>query len=173
VVTDDEEVAELARRLRFHGSKDKQTFTEVGYNSRLDELQAAALRLLLPELEGWTSARREAAAAYERHGLGEYVELPRTSQGAEHAYHLYVARHEQPDELAAGLAERGIAARGYYRVPTHCQPAMAPYADGAELPGTDTAARTNLALPMGVQLDEDAVREVVAACAAVAGTMSH
>ncbi len=173
IVTDDDEVADLARRLRFHGSKDKQTFTEVGYNSRLDELQAAALRLLLPELDGWTAARREAAAAYERAGLGDHVELPRTTAGAEHAYHLYVARHERPDDLAAALGERGIAARGYYRVPVHRQPAMAAYAPAAELPGTDEAARTNIALPMGVELGEDAVREVVDACAAVAGTMSH
>ena len=61
IVTDDDEVAELARRLRFHGSDDKQTFTEVGYNSRLDELQAAVLRVLLPELDGWNAARRAAA----------------------------------------------------------------------------------------------------------------
>ena len=59
VVTDDDEVAKLARRLRFHGSDDKQTFVEVGYNSRLDELQAAALRVLLPELDGWNAARRD------------------------------------------------------------------------------------------------------------------
>ena len=68
VVTDDDEVAKLARRLRFHGSDDKQTFVEVGYNTRLDELQAAALRVLLPELDGWNAARRAAAVAYERAG---------------------------------------------------------------------------------------------------------
>src|SRR5215208_4552794 len=62
IVTDDDEVAELARRLRFHGSTDKKTFTEVGYNSRLDEMQAAALRVLLPELDGWNERRRAAAA---------------------------------------------------------------------------------------------------------------
>ena len=76
IVTDDDEIAERARVLRFHGSKDKITFTDVGYNSRLDELQAAVLRVLLPELDGWTERRGEAAAAYERLGLGEHVRLP-------------------------------------------------------------------------------------------------
>lgn len=164
VVTDDDDVARLARRLRFHGSDDKQTFVEVGYNSRLDEMQAAVLRILLPELDGWTAARREAAAAYERHGLGEHVALPQPADGAEHAYHLYVARSERADELAAALTERGIGARGYYRVPVHRQPATRRYAT-AELPGTDDAARTGLALPMGTGLSEEAVGEVVEACA--------
>ena len=81
VVTDDDDVAALARRLRFHGSEDKRTFTEVGYNSRLDELQAAVLSLLLPELDGWNERRRAAAAAYERLGLGEHAELPQPVDG--------------------------------------------------------------------------------------------
>ena len=86
--------------------------------------------------------------------------------GAEHAYHLYVVRSERADELAAALGERGIGARGYYRVPVHRQPAMARYAAGVpELPGTDAAARTGLALPMGTGLSDEAVREVVEACA--------
>ncbi len=128
MVTDDDDVARLARRLRFHGSDDKTTFVEVGYNSRLDELQAAALRILLPELDGWTEARRAAAGAYERDGLGEHVALPRPVAGAEHAYHLYVVRSERADELAGHLAEHGVGARGYYRVPVHRQPAMARFA---------------------------------------------
>jgi len=167
VVTDDDDVARLARRLRFHGSDDKTTFVEVGYNSRLDEMQAAALRVLLPELDGWNAARRGAADAYERHGLGEHVTLPRPAEGVEHAYHLYVARHERASALGDHLKERGIGARAYYRVPTHRQPATAQFAhDGLSLPGTDEVARTHLALPMGTGLADEAVREVVAACAA-------
>jgi dTDP-3-amino-3,4,6-trideoxy-alpha-D-glucose transaminase len=152
IVTDDDRVAELSRLLRFHGSTDKQTFTEVGYNSRLDEMQAAVLRVLLPELDGWTERRRAVAAAYERAGLGEHVRLPATIDGASHAYHLYVVRSER--ELAIG--------RGYYRVPSHRQPAIA---SGVELPGTEEAARTNYALPMGTDLTEGQIEEVVAACA--------
>jgi dTDP-3-amino-3,4,6-trideoxy-alpha-D-glucose transaminase len=169
IVTDDEQLAERARVLRFHGSRDKETFTDVGYNSRLDELQAAALRVLLPELDGWNAARRDAAAAYEREGLGDSLELPRPVAGAEHAYHLYVARHAKPDRLVEALREREVHARGYYRVPVHLQPAMARYRSAQPLPGTEQAARQNIALPMGSALSADDVRQVVAACAAVAG----
>jgi dTDP-4-amino-4,6-dideoxygalactose transaminase len=148
ITTDDDELAERLRILRFHGSKDKTTFTDVGYNSRLDELQAAVLRVLLPELDGWTERRNEVAAAYERLGLGEHVTLPRATSGARHGYHLYVVRSER--ELPLG--------RGYYRTPVHRQPAIAVE---VELPGTEEAARTNFALPMGPDLSDDQVREVV------------
>jgi len=148
ITTDDDELAERVRILRFHGSKDKSTFTDVGWNSRLDALQAAALRVLLPELDGWTDRRLEAAAAYERLGLGEHVKLPQAAAGVRHGYHLYVVRAER--ELPIG--------RGYYRTPVHRQPAIA--AD-VELPATEEAARTNFALPMGPDLTEDQVRQVV------------
>ena len=167
VVTNDDETAERVRRLRFHGSDDKVTFVEVGYNSRLDELQAAALRVLLPELDGWNTKRRAAADAYEREGLAELAAPPRAVEGAEHVYHLYVARHERADELASALSERGVGARGYYRVPTHRQPAMAEFGADAELPATDEAARTHLALPMGPLLTQEDVREVVGALASL------
>ena len=166
IVTDDDDVARRARRLRFHGSDDKATFLEVGYNSRLDELQAAALRILLPELDGWNAARCAAAAAYERAGLGNHVALPLAAVGSQPVHHLYVVRHDKADELAAALAARAIGARGYYRVPAHRQPATACFAPaGLHLPGTEEAARTHLALPMGTALSGDAVREVVDACA--------
>jgi dTDP-4-amino-4,6-dideoxygalactose transaminase len=104
--------------------------------------------VLLPELDGWTRRRRAVAGAYERLGLGEHVELPRSAEGARHAYHLYVVRSER--ELPIG--------RGYYRTPVHRQPAIA---SDVELPATEEAARTNYALPMGTDLTEDQVREVV------------
>jgi dTDP-3-amino-3,4,6-trideoxy-alpha-D-glucose transaminase len=167
VVTDDDQVAERVRRLRFHGSRDKVTFVEVGYNSRLDELQAAALRVLLPELDGWNARRMAAAEAYEREGLAEHASPPRPVDGAEHVYHLYVVRHERPDELASLLAGRQVGAQGYYRVPVHRQPAMAQYAAGVDLPGTDEAARTHLALPMGPLLTQEQVRTVVQAVASL------
>lgn len=156
IATDDDEVAALARRLRFHGSDDKRTFTEVGYNSRLDELQAAVLNLLLPELDGWNERRRAAAAAYERLGLAEHAELPATVEGAEHVYHLYVVRNHHLEGVGTG----------YYRVPCHLQPAMREWgADSLELPGTREAALTNVALPMGKDLAEAQIEEVVQACA--------
>lgn len=164
LVTDRDEVAERARRLRFHGSDDKLAHTEVGYNSRLDAIQAAVLRVLLPHLDRWNEARRAAARAYEDNGLaGTGLSPPAPGPAAEHVYHLFVARHERPDELIEALGRQGVEARAYYRIPVHRQPAMAAQAD-LELPGTDLAARTNLALPMGPELGEGSVAEVVAAC---------
>jgi dTDP-4-amino-4,6-dideoxygalactose transaminase len=154
IVTNDDELAERMRILRFHGSKDKTTFIDVGWNSRLDELQAAALRVLLPELDGWIERRRAVAAAYERLGLGDHVALPRPAEGAGHAYHLYVVRSER--ELPIG--------RSYYRTPVHRQPAMERFARD-ELPVTDELAATLIALPMGTELDSAQVDAVVAACA--------
>ncbi len=165
IATDDDEVAQLARTLRFHGSADKQSFQYVGYNSRLDELQAAILRVLLPELDRWCDGRRAAAQAYAEAGLGAHVELPVVPIGANPAWHLYVVGHDRPDELLEGLAQRGIQARGYYRTPVHRQAAMAPWGRDAVLPVTDELARTTLALPMSPVLGADQARQVVAAIA--------
>jgi dTDP-3-amino-3,4,6-trideoxy-alpha-D-glucose transaminase len=168
ITTDDDRVAELARALRFHGSRDKQTFDYVGYNSRLDEMQAAILRVMLPELDAWSDGRRAAARAYAEAGIERYVTPPGLPAGAEAAWHLYVVTHPRADELIAGLREQGVGARGYYRTPLHRQPAMAPYAPPAgSLPVTDELGRTNLAVPMSPTLDSDRVGEVVAALAAV------
>jgi dTDP-4-amino-4,6-dideoxygalactose transaminase len=161
VVTDDDEIAEAARTLRFHGSRDKVTYTEVGYNSRLDELQAAVLRVLLTELDDWTEARRAAGRAYAEAGLGELVTLPRATAGADPAWHLFVVRHARADELARALTARGIGSAAYYRTPVHRQPAMAEFAATVELPATDELARTHLALPMGPWLGAAQAAEVV------------
>ena len=163
IATDDDHVAELARALRFHGSRDKQTFEYVGYNSRLDEIQAAILRVLLPELDGWTERRRTFARAYEEAGLGRRVRLPVVPASAEPAWHLYVVAHDEADRLIESLNAAGIQARAYYRVPLHRQPAMAPYAAGVELPATDALAATNLALPISPVLSAEDAAEVVAA----------
>jgi dTDP-4-amino-4,6-dideoxygalactose transaminase len=166
IATDDDRVAELARALRFHGSRDKRQFDYVGYNSRLDELQAAILRVLLPHLDQWAEGRRAAARAYLEAGLRDHVDVPIPPQDVQPAWHLYVVRHARPDELVAALGQAGIQARGYYRTPAHRQPAMAPYADGAMLPVTDELSRTNLALPMSPVLGPDQAAAVVAAIAA-------
>jgi dTDP-4-amino-4,6-dideoxygalactose transaminase len=163
ITTNDDQIADLVRRLRFHGSRDKQTFSELGYNSRLDALQAAILRVQLPHLDAWSHGRRAAASAYERSGLGELVALPRALPGSQPAWHLYVVRTSQPDALAAAVATDGIAARGYYRVPVHEQPPMREYAPPAALPGTREAARTNLAIPISPVLSPGQVDEVVSA----------
>ena len=168
VTTSDPALAETIRTLRFHGSRDKKTFELVGHNSRLDELQAGILRVQFPHLDGWADGRRAAARFYEEAGLGELVTLPVATEGSQPAWHLYVARHERADELLAVLKDAGIGARSYYRLPTHLQPAMAPYAPTVELPGTAEAARTNMALPMSPVLTREQADEVVAAMGALA-----
>jgi dTDP-3-amino-3,4,6-trideoxy-alpha-D-glucose transaminase len=165
IVTDDAEVADQARMLRFHGSRDKVLYEQVGYNSRLDELQAAILRVQLPHLDGWADGRRAAGAHYAAAGLGSVVTLPTPTAGARPAWHLYVVRSDAVDALAAALGTAGIGCRAYYRTPIHRQPAMARAID---LPGTDEAARTHLAIPMSPVLGRAAVDEVVAAALLVA-----
>jgi dTDP-4-amino-4,6-dideoxygalactose transaminase len=160
ITTSDATIAERVRTLRFHGSRDKETFEEVGYNSRLDELQAAVLRVQLPHLDGWADGRRAAARRYAASALAGLVSLPKPTAGAEPAWHLYVIRSERADELEAALRAQGIEARSYYRVPVHRQPAMAVELD---LPGTEEAARTSLALPISPLLSAEQVEEVASA----------
>ena len=148
--------------LRFHGSRDKISYEEVGYNSRLDELQAAILRVQLPELERWATHRHGVGEWYAQAGLGELVALPAIPAGTRPAWHVYVVRHERADDLAAALQAGGIGSRAYYRTPIHRQPAMAAFA-GAELPATDELARTHLALPVSAAMRRDQVDEVVGA----------
>ena len=165
VATDDEAVATAARRLRAHGSEDRLIHREVGFNSRLDELQAAALRVLLPHLDQWTGARRGVAAEYAASDLGNLVELPVETRGGESCHHLYVVRSERRERLAADLSAAGIGARAYYSTPLHLQPAMGAYRPAAALPVTEEAADRSLALPMGPALEAAQVEEVVSAVA--------
>jgi dTDP-4-amino-4,6-dideoxygalactose transaminase len=170
IATDDDDVADAARLLRYHGSHDKLVFEQAGYNSRLDELQAAALRVLLPHLDTWTEGRRAAAAAYERAGLGELVTIPRAAPGVQPAWHLYVAHHPAADRLIDALARVGIQARATYRTPNHRQPGMAPWGAGLNLPVTDALARTSLALPMSPTLTPAQAQAVTDAIRAALGS---
>ena len=161
VAANDNELADRVTLLRFHGSREKRDFQAVGYNSRLDELQAAVLRLFLGELDGWNRARREAAARYEELGLGELCELPPDEPA--HVYHMYVVRSSERDRLAEALGAAGIGHASYYVTPMHLQPAMRylGYREGS-LPETERAARENLALPMWAGIPAEAQERVVA-----------
>jgi dTDP-3-amino-3,4,6-trideoxy-alpha-D-glucose transaminase len=163
ITTRDAEVAERVRALRFHGSRDKQTFEQIGYNSRLDELQAAILRVQLPHLDAWADGRRAAAEYYEHSGLGERVGLPRATEGSRPAWHLYVIRSDRAVEVETALRAAGIEARSYYRRPIHLQPSM--YVE-LDLPGTTEAALTNVALPISPVLSAEQVASVAAAISA-------
>jgi dTDP-4-amino-4,6-dideoxygalactose transaminase len=160
VAVNDAELAGRIRMLRFHGSKAKKEFELIGYNSRLDAVQAAMLRIFLPHLDGWNAARREAAARYEELGLGEIAELPRDEPG--HVYHMYCVRTAERDRLQAALTEAGIGFASYYEPPLHLQPALRRfgYSEG-QLPETERAARENLCLPMWGGISEQQQAEVV------------
>jgi dTDP-4-amino-4,6-dideoxygalactose transaminase len=134
VATRDAELADTVRRLRLHGSRDKEEFELIGYNSRLDEIQAAVLRLFLGELDRWNHARREAAARYRALGLGELCAIPEDDVG--HVYHMYVVSSPERDRIAAALRKAGIESGAYYTTPLHLQPAFANlgYSPG-DLPG--------------------------------------
>jgi dTDP-3-amino-3,4,6-trideoxy-alpha-D-glucose transaminase len=168
ITTSDDQIAERARMLRFHGSRDKVDYEQVGYNSRLDELQAAILRVQLPHLDAWADGRREAGRHYELAGLGDLVSLPRPASRASPAWHLYVVSHPQVERLEAGLAAADIGHKPYYRTPIHRQAPMRAWSPGIELPGTEQAARTHLAIPMSPVLTREQVAEVAAAVHAAA-----
>jgi dTDP-4-amino-4,6-dideoxygalactose transaminase len=162
VTSRDEELAEHIRLLRFHGSKAKKDFELIGYNSRLDELQAAALRLFLPHVEEWNRLRREAATRYKELGLGEVCELPEDEPG--HVYHVYVVRSPERDRIREHLAASEIASSAYYETPLHRQPALRPFGQaGAEFPETERASRENLALPLWAGIGADVQERVVSA----------
>jgi dTDP-4-amino-4,6-dideoxygalactose transaminase len=162
VAVTDEELGERVRMLRFHGSRDKVDFHYVGYNSRLDELQAAALRVFLRRLDEWTRLRREAAARYAELGLGELCELPPDQPG--HVYHLFVCRSPERDRIRTALEEAEIATGVYYATPLHLQPALSflGYRPGA-LPETERAARENFSVPFWAGIDAATQERVVAA----------
>jgi dTDP-4-amino-4,6-dideoxygalactose transaminase len=168
VACTDDDVAETVRKLRFHGSHDKQTFELIGTNSRLDAIQAAALRVFLPCLAGWNRGRREAAARYAELGLGEAVDIPVDEPG--HVYHMYVVRSAERDRVADALRKAEIASASYYVTPLHLQPAMAYLGyEAGSLPETERAAAENLALPMWGGIGASQQEQVVATVRAAVG----
>jgi dTDP-4-amino-4,6-dideoxygalactose transaminase len=156
----DAELGERIRMLRFHGSKAKKDFHYVGYNSRLDEIQAAVLRLFLGRLNAWNEARRDAAAHYADLGLGDVCELP--ADDPAHVYHMFVVRSPERERIAEALQAAEIACASYYVTPLHLQPALRflGYREG-DLPATEHAARENLALPLWAGIAPDVQERVV------------
>jgi dTDP-4-amino-4,6-dideoxygalactose transaminase len=170
VAVTDDELGERIRMLRFHGSRDKIDFQYVGYNSRLDEIQAAILRVLLRRLDAWTQLRREAAARYAELGLGELCETPPDESG--HVYHLFVCRSPERDRIRAALQRAEIGTATYYVTPMHLQPALRylGYEPGS-LPETERVAQENFSVPMWAGIDaktQERVVDVVREASAVA-----
>jgi dTDP-4-amino-4,6-dideoxygalactose transaminase len=164
VLVQDPEIARRVRMLRNGGQSERYRHELAGINSRLDEIQAAVLRVKLGRLDGWTERRRLIAARYHE-GLAETgVIRPQEQAYARAVWHLYVVRHPRRDALMAALAERGIATLVHYPTPLHVQPAFAPlgYRRG-DFPVAERAAREILSLPLFPEMTEAQVEAVVEA----------
>lgn len=158
VTTNDDDVAERLRRLRNYGSQVKYEHEAVGYNSRLDPLQAAVLRVKLRHLEAWNARRARVAALYlERLAGLEGLSLPTLPPARTHAWHLFVVRTLRRDALRAHLEQAGIGTLIHYPKPSHLQGAyVAAYAHERErLQETALAAEQVLSLPIGPHLSVD------------------
>jgi len=165
VVTNDASIAEQARLLRAHGSRERYHHVAVGTNSRLDELQAAILRVKLLYLDRWNDARRRHADAYAeqfRQRRLEAIALPKELPGCRHVYHLYAIRTAHRERLIAALAKQGIATQVAYPAPLPRQPALAalPQRD-APYPAAEEISREILALPMYPELAPQHIKRVV------------
>src|SRR3954468_12040653 len=159
IAVNDADVAQRLRMLRFHGSESKKEFLYIGYNSRLDAMQASFLRIFLEHITEWNRQRREAAARYTEL-LEGLVETPVDEDG--HVYHMYCVRSLQRDRLAAALKDADIGFAVYYQPPLHLQPALRflGYSEG-DFPETEKASRENLCLPLWAGITEEQQAEVV------------
>jgi dTDP-4-amino-4,6-dideoxygalactose transaminase len=147
----------LLRQLRHHGTSKTYHHDRIGWNSRLDEVQAAVLRVKLSRLEQFTEARRKAAARYRERLAGARVALPAEHGRGRHVYHQFTIRSERRDAIREALAADGIASSVFYPVPLHKQPVYEPSVRGLSLPNAEAAARTVLSLPINPLLDEASI----------------
>ncbi|HSH07645.1 MAG TPA: DegT/DnrJ/EryC1/StrS family aminotransferase [Burkholderiales bacterium] len=154
--------AERVRMLRHHGSRQTYQHEFVGYNSRLDELQAAILRAKLPHLLRFNDARRRAAARYRAGLEGTSVALPAEHGRGRHVYHQFTIRSDRRDTLRKALGDAGIASAVYYPLPVHRQPAYAASVGALDLPASDAAAASVLSLPIHPYLRDADVDRVCA-----------
>jgi dTDP-4-amino-4,6-dideoxygalactose transaminase len=161
VTTSDPDLARRVRMLRDHGSEKRYYHDIIGCNARLDELQAAVLRIKLPHLDAWNDQRRANAARYDVELSGLGIITPIEAPGNRHVYHLYVVRTPQRDALRSWLGDHGIGTGIHYPVPIHLQPACAQlgYLPGS-LPVTEQVTAEILSLPMYPELRQDQIEQV-------------
>ncbi|MFZ2491599.1 MAG: DegT/DnrJ/EryC1/StrS family aminotransferase [Thermoanaerobaculia bacterium] len=162
IVTHDPELARRMRLLREYGWAERYVSSTRGGNSRLDELQAAILRVKLRTLDRDNDRRRAIASRYDQHLSSAPVVTPHVAAGVEPVYHLYVIESESRDQLQQHLTGKGVNTLVHYPVPVHRQPA---YATPANLPHTDRAAERVLSLPMYPELPPEDVDTVIRAVA--------
>jgi dTDP-4-amino-4,6-dideoxygalactose transaminase len=161
IVTNDEDLASQLRMLRFHGCKTKYYHDEIGYNSRLDELQAAILRVKLRYLDVWNEGRREKAKVYDELLKDHPITLPGRDLSAKPIYHLYVLRSPRREELMEALKKVGVACAVYYPVPLHLQHAFdnLGYNEG-DFPVAEKACQEALAIPCYPELSRAEQEEI-------------
>ncbi len=172
VTTDDDSLAERMRALRTHGWKKKYYPEMLGYNSRLDEIQAAILRVKLRHLDEWNGRRRELAQAYRLALASSAVGLPVESPAVKHVYHLFVVRIKQRDLVQQKLKEAGIASEVYYPQPPHL---TAPcrklgYQEG-DFPAAELASQETLALPFYPEMSGDLFEQVAGALSGILASL--
>jgi dTDP-4-amino-4,6-dideoxygalactose transaminase len=167
VTTNDADLADCLKLLRLHGSRTKYQYELLGFNSRLDTLQAAVLLVKLQHLENWTMARRRNAARYcslfERAGLDASISMPIEPSGTHHVYNQFIIRTEQRDPLRNHLRDAGIPTEIYYPSPLYLQPAFQYLGyQPSDFPEAESASRSVLALPIFPGLTEAQQESVVA-----------
>lgn len=161
VTTNDAELAERIRILRNLGQEEKYRHVLLGWNERLDTVQAAVLRVKLRYLDAWNDARRAHAGRYAELLAGAAVRVPRSVPDVEHVWHLYVIRAGERDELQQSLAAAGIASGMHYPLPLHLQPALSGLGYGSgDFPMAEGWAREMLSLPMFPELELAEISEI-------------
>ena len=163
VTTDDPDTAAALRLLKNHGRTAPYAHAREGYNHRMDEIQAAILRVKLARLPEWTAARRAKAAVYDRELAGLDLVLPSTREGCLPVYHLYTVQTDRRDSLQAALRAEGIGSGVYYPTPLHPQPAYRElgHREG-DFPEAERLARQVLSLPLYPELTDDQQARVIA-----------
>lgn len=170
VVTNDDALADRMRMLRTHGWKKKYYSEEVGYNSRLDAIQAAILQAKLPHIDTWNDKRREISYRYNEKLVSTGLVTPIERAWGKHVYHLYIVRSSKRAEMQSFLKDRGIASEVYYPLPPHLASPCRHfgYKEG-DFPNAEKAAKETFALPLYPELTRSQQNEVVAAVLAFTG----
>jgi len=163
VVTNDAELAKRVRSLRNYGSQKKYYNEEKGFNSRLDPLQAAFLRVKLPLLNAWNERRKKISSFYkEKLTQLEWLTLPSVPDWADPAWHLYVVRCEKRDRLQSHLRQHGVETLIHYPIPPHLSEAYSDFSfNRGDFPISEKIAQTALSLPIGPHLDPESADIVV------------
>ena len=170
ILTDRDDLAERLRRLRHHGDGGRYRHVELGYCSRLDELQAALLRVKLRRLDGWTARRRKIAARYRALLAGQPLGLPVERPEAHHVYHLFTVRHAQRDALQKALADQGVGTAVHYPLPVPGQPVFGGGGEGL-YPEAWRASREVLSIPCFAELTDEEVDAVATAARKACGSL--